>query len=116
MRRIRIQRALWLALTALLILSGAVMPSVTVWLQDSYAGERTERRPFEAVRLSLRQELETGQVLRLLSCETDSGSGGVVWINWQSGTHLTQGGAEKAVTDVIGQMMEEDMMHGLQGR
>ena len=115
MRRTGIQRALWLALTALLILSGAVMPSATVWLQDTYAGERAERRPFEAVRLSLRQELETGQVLRLLSGEVDSGSGGVVWINWQSDTHLTKGGAEKAVMSGIGQMMEEDMMHGLQG-
>ena len=55
MRRTGIQRALWLALTALLILSGAVMPFATVWLQDTYAGERAERRPFEAVRLSLRQ-------------------------------------------------------------
>lgn len=115
MRRIRIQRALWLGLTALLILSGAVMPSVTVRLQDSYTGDRTERRPFEAVQLSLRQELETGQVLRLLSSGADSDSGGVVWIDWQSDTHLAREGAEKAVIDMIKQMMEEDMMQGLRG-
>ena len=115
MRRIFVRRALWLALTALLILTGAALPFITVWVQDSCGTERTERRSFEAVQLSLRQELEAGQVLRLLSGSTGSGGvnsarGSTTWIDWQSDTRLTRGGVEKTVSALLQQMIEEDMM------
>jgi len=74
MNRTLLQRLLWLALTALLVLTGAALPFAAVWLQDAAGEERTELRSFEAVQLSLRQELEVGQVLRLLSGSVE-GSG-----------------------------------------
>lgn len=109
-------RVLWITLTALLILTGAVLPYVTVGLQDTYAEDRTELRPFDTVELSLRQELEAGQVLRLLSGSTGSDGwvngqrGSTTWIDWQSDTRLTREGVEKTAAALLAEMAEEDMM------
>ncbi len=116
MNRTLLQRLLWLALTALLVLTGAALPFAAVWLQDAAGEERTELRSFEAVQLSLRQELEVGQVLRLLSGSVEGSGwntgerGGTTWIEWQSGTCLTQEGVEKTVLGLLDQMSAEGML------
>ena len=69
------------ALTLVLILGGAAMPFAVSRLMDGE--DRTELRAFGMSELALHQELEVGQVLRLIA------EGGT-WLEWQSGARLTE--------------------------
>lgn len=90
-------------LTLLLILGGAAMPFAAARLMDGE--DRTEVRSFGMTELALHQEVEVGQVLRLIA------EGGT-WLDWQSGTRLTEETALEAAIAALREMAGDGLVDG----
>ena len=76
------KRWLLVLLTMLLIGVGAAMPWGAAWIQDLYGVSKQESLPFDPVSLTLRQDSEIGDVLRLMSAPYDE-------TGWSGETRLT---------------------------
>ncbi len=108
----RVKNGLLVVFTLLLVVAGAVMPGVAGYLQDSYGASMQETRSFDSFSLTLRQDSELAQVLRLLVEQN------YVVVDWDNHTAYNKKQAEGIVEKTLQMMykyglMEDDALDAL---
>lgn len=100
----RVKNGLLVVFTLLLVVAGAVMPGVAGYLQDSYGASMQETRSFGSFSLTLRQDSELAQVLRLLVEQN------YVVVDWDNHTAYNKKQAEGIVEKTLQMMYKYGLM------